>query len=95
MDNLYFIQLPLTNDQACLPQAIGTIWGYCEQYKEVTDRYQLAGVWWKDEIEIIDPSVVAASCYMWNWKETYAILKDIKQKSIQVNGVNSILKLMP
>ena len=80
MDNLYFIQLPLTNDQACLPQAIGTIWGYCEQYKEVTDRYQLAGVWWKDEIEIVDPSVVAASCYMWNWKETYAILKDIKQK---------------
>ena len=80
MDNLYFIQLPLTSEQACLPQAIGTIWGYCEQYKEVTDRYKLAGVWWKDKIDIVNPSVVAASCYMWNWKETYDILKNIKKQ---------------
>lgn len=80
MDNLYFIQIPLTRSMACLPQAVGTIWGYCEQFKEVTDRYQLAGVLWKDNIDIQNPKVVAASCYMWNWKETYDIIKKIKKE---------------
>ena len=38
-------------------QAVGTIWGYCEQFEEVTDRYsQLAGVLWKDDIEIVTQS---------------------------------------
>ena len=80
MKNFYFLQLPLTSDAACLPQAVGTIWSYCNQFKEVNTKYKLAGVWWKEKIDIVDPDFVAASCYMWNWKETYDILKEIKRK---------------
>ncbi len=77
--NVYFIQIPLSPVTACLPQAIGTIWSYCEQFSEITDRYQLGGVWWNEPIDIVEPAVVAASCYMWNWKPTYEILKNIKK----------------
>ena len=77
---VYFLQLPLSTTMACLPQAIGTIWSYCNQYKEISNIYELGGVWWNDPIEIVDPYIVAASCYMWNWKPTYKILKEIKEK---------------
>ena len=80
MRNFYFLQLPLTSDAACLPQAIGTIWSYCEQFKEVNTKYRLSGVWWIEKIDIIEPDVVAASCYMWNWKETYEVLKDVRRR---------------
>ncbi len=77
---IYFIQIPLSPVTACLPQAIGTIWSYCEQFTEITDQYELGGVWWNESIDIVDPDVVAASCYMWNWKTTYKILQDIKKQ---------------
>lgn len=77
---VYFLQLPLSSTMACLPQAIGTIWSYCNQYTEVSNLYELGGVWWDSPIEIDEPYIVAASCYMWNWKPTYNILKDIKRK---------------
>lgn len=77
---VYFLQLPLSPSMACLPQAVGTIWSYCNQFTEVSDLYELGGVWWNDPIDIVDPFIVAASCYMWNWKSTYAILKDIKEQ---------------
>lgn len=77
---LYFIQLPLSKTMACLPQAIGTIWSYCKQFSEITDTYELAGVWWDTPIDIHEPYLIAASCYMWNWAETYEIIKQIKQQ---------------
>jgi putative methyltransferase len=80
MRNIYFLQLPLSNHTACLPQAVGTIWSYCNQFEEVSSKYNLAGVWWKDPIDIVDPYILAASCYMWNWQETYEIIKDVKSK---------------
>jgi len=79
-DQIYFIQLPMSPVTACLPQAIGTIWSYCAQFTEITDKYELGGVWWNEPIDIVNPKVVAASCYMWNWKPTYKILQRIRQK---------------
>lgn len=83
MDNLkkkiYFIQLPLSPSVACLPQAVGTIWSYCNSFAEIKNEYELGGVWWNHPIDIVDPFVVAASCYMWNWNETYKILKNVKK----------------
>ena len=79
-DQIYFIQLPMSPVTACLPQAIGTIWSYCAQFTEITDKYELGGVWWNEPIDIINPKVVAASCYMWNWKPTYKILQRIRQQ---------------
>ena len=78
-DKVYFIQLPMSDSGARLPQAVGTIWSYCEQFAEVLDRYELGGVWWNTPIEIVNPSVVAASCYMWNWTATYKILKQVRK----------------
>ena len=77
--NVYFLQLPLSSSMACLPQAIGTIWSYCNQFTDINENYELAGVWWNTPIDIVDPYIVAASCYMWNWKPTYEILKRIKK----------------
>lgn len=77
---IYFLQLPLSPVTACLPQAVGTIWSYCAQFKEITNSYELGGVWWNDPIDIDEPAVLAASCYMWNWKPTYDIIKQVKQK---------------
>jgi radical SAM superfamily enzyme YgiQ (UPF0313 family) len=79
-NKIYFLQLPLSSSTACLPQAVGTIWSYCNQDQEISKKYELGGVWWDEPIEIIEPSVVAASCYMWNWKPTYEIIKSIKEK---------------
>ncbi len=80
MRNFYFLQIPLGTDAAYLPQAVGTIWSYCNQFEEVRKRYKLAGVWWNKEIDIVEPDFIAASCYMWNWKITYDALKEIKKK---------------
>lgn len=77
---VYFLQLPLSSSMACLPQAVGTIWSYCNQFTDVNQRYELGGVWWDTPIDIVDPYIVAASCYMWNWKPTYEILKRIKKE---------------
>lgn len=79
-DKIYFIQLPMSPVTACLPQAIGTIWSYCAQFSEITDKYELGGVWWNEPIDIVNPTVVAASCYMWNWKPTYEILQNIRKQ---------------
>lgn len=76
---VYFLQLPLSNSMACLPQAVGTIWSYCNQFSDINETYELGGVWWDAPIDIVDPYIVAASCYMWNWKPTYEILKRIKK----------------
>ena len=38
MRNFYFLQIPLGTDAAYLPQAVGTIWSYCNQFEEVRNR---------------------------------------------------------
>ena len=38
MRNFYFLQIPLGTDAAYLPQAVGTIWSYCNQFEEVRKR---------------------------------------------------------
>ena len=88
MRNFYFLQIPLGTDAAYLPQAVGTIWSYCNQFEEVRKRYKLAGVWWNKEIDIVDPDFIAASCYMWNWKQTYDVLKEVKKNSGRRNNIN-------
>ena len=82
MRNFYFLQIFNTDVLIC--STVGTIWFYCNQFEEVRNRYRLAGVWWNKEIDIVDPDFIVASCYMWNWKQTYDILKEVKKSILNV-----------
>ena len=49
MLNVYATQLSDFFPGATLPQAIGTIWNYCELNKTIKENYNLQKVFWQNE----------------------------------------------
>ena len=86
MNNVYAIQLSNWYPSATLPQAIGTLWSYVNQFEEISDNYNLNKTFWENEdaetivSEISDPDVLLCSCYIWNWERTYQVIQYIKNK---------------
>jgi radical SAM superfamily enzyme YgiQ (UPF0313 family) len=85
MLNVYATQLSDFFPSAVLPQAMGTIWSYCQLNKTIKENYNLQKVFWQNEKaedvtpQIVDPDVLICSCYVWNWARTYEIIKWVKE----------------
>lgn len=86
MNNVYAIQLSNWYPSATLPQAIGTLWSYAQQFESINNSYKMVKTFWENENaqtvidEIVDPDVILCSCYIWNWERTNIALKEIKNK---------------
>ena len=84
--NVYLFEIEdVIANQAKLPYRTGLIWSYCKTIPEIDNNYNLAGwYWYRDDFEytidnifknIEDPSFVAFSCFIWNWKWNMQLAK--------------------
>lgn len=83
--NIYFIQTSCVfNNEHFLPYAVGVIAAYAFKNEKIASYYELADFIYKcdnfDETlnHIKEPSVVAFSCYMWNYEFNLKLAEEIK-----------------
>lgn len=68
-----------------LPYSVGIIWSYAAQDPVINEQYVLARILYKrDNVDktaenVVNGSVVAFSCYIWNWEYNLALAKKIKE----------------
>jgi len=91
MHNVYLIQPnydwgPEEDTQYFLPYSIGLLWSYAYQFDKIKNNFNLKEIIFKREnidcviSRIETPSLIAFSCYMWNWEYNKLLAKKIKQK---------------
>lgn len=85
--NIYFIQPnTLLGNSIYYPYAVGVLSSYALQFEDVSSKYALAGIIFKedstDEVmsAVKNPSVVGFSNYFWNYEYNLEQAKNIKEK---------------
>lgn len=83
----YFIQPnTLLGNSIYFPYAVGVLSSYALQFEDVSEKYELAGIIFKEDTEkevmssIIDPEIVGFSNYFWNYEYNLEQAKNIKEK---------------
>lgn len=83
----YFIQPnTLLGNSIYYPYAVGVLSSYALQFEDVKEKYELAGIIFKEDTEeqvmssIVDPAIVGFSNYFWNYEYNLAQAKNIKEK---------------
>ena len=87
MKRLYFFQCQEDyNRSMYLPYSSGILWAYVKQFKDITDRYELADIYFekihvqKYLDKLVDPDVVLFSNYGWNTTYHLDIARLVKQR---------------
>ena len=87
MNNVLLFEInDIIANQMKLPYSTGLIWSYCILDEQVTKNYNLDGwFYYRQEMDTIlsqieNPSVVGFSCFVWNWKYSKEVAKEIKKK---------------
>ena len=87
MNNVYLFEInDIIANQMKLPYSTGLIWSYCILDEQVTKNYNLDGwFYYRQEMDTIlsqieNPSVVGFSCFVWNWKYSKEVAKEIKKR---------------
>ncbi len=85
--NIYFVQTGCVfNNEHFLPYAVGVIAAYAFKNEKIASCYELSDIIYKcDDFDetlknIKSPSVVAFSCYMWNYEFNLKLAEAIKEK---------------
>ena len=69
-----------------LPYSAACVWAYASSFQDIRDCYELKGLFFQRENikslldKIREPSVIGFSCYVWNWKYTLYVAKELKQQ---------------
>lgn len=67
------------------PYSVGLLWAYARTFPEIAAAYDLAGILYRkepisDAVARIDrPTVVAISGYIWNWRWSCALAREVKR----------------
>lgn len=67
-----------------LPYSVGCLWSYAQQFEDITDNYNLAGIGFRREPpetlvkNLVDPQLVFFSFYVWNEKWSLSAAKAIR-----------------
>ena len=87
MKRLYLSQINNSfGGQAFLPYSVGMLWSYAQSQADIARSYELGGLLFLREPldraadRIVDPDVLALSCYLWNWNYNMALAQLVKQK---------------
>lgn len=86
MKNLYALQLSNFYPTANLPQAIASLLSYVFTDEEINKNIILKKVFWENEtvneivINVTNPDIIIASCYIWNWERTYSAIAILKER---------------
>ena len=69
-----------------IPYSVGCLWSYLQQYKDITDNWDLKELGHKREDQqlIVDrmenPKLCGFSCYVWNERYSLDLAKKVKEK---------------
>ena len=72
--------------QAFLPYSVGMLWSYSQSQPDIAAAYELGGMLFLREpleqamARIVDPAVLALSCYLWNWNYNMALAQMVKSR---------------
>ena len=87
MNNIYLVQVVDSyGPNKFLPLAIAYQWLTAYENQDIKDGWNLADVLYekhsiKDYVsKMIEPKVVAMSCYVWNWNYNQKLAQEIKSK---------------
>jgi radical SAM superfamily enzyme YgiQ (UPF0313 family) len=87
MNNIYLIQVVDSyGPNKFLPLAIGYQWLAAHAHQDIKDSWNLADVLIEKKnistyvSSMIEPKVVAMSCYVWNWNYNQRLAQEIKKK---------------
>lgn len=87
MKNVYFVQANMTYGKAVyLPYATGCLASYAWSFKEIKSEYKIAEFIYKrepvDQVleRVLNPEVVAFSCYTWTFEYNKVLAKKIKER---------------
>lgn len=68
-----------------MPYSVGLIWAYARTIPGVLDSWALGGFQYRKEpieaavAKLVDPDLVAISCYIWNWRWSLAYAAEVKR----------------
>ena len=87
MQKIYLAQINNSfGGQAFLPYSVGMLWSYAQSQPDIANHYELGGMLFLREpldralSRMVDPSVLALSCYLWNWNYNMALAQMVKQR---------------
>ena len=85
--NIYFIQPnTLLGNSIYYPYAVGVLSSYALQFEDISSKYELAGIIFKEDSAaevmsaINDPAIVGFSNYFWNYEYNLEQAENIKEK---------------
>lgn len=85
--NIYFIQPnTLLGNSIYYPYAVGVLSSYALQFEDISSKYELAGIIFKEDSAaevmsaINDPAIVGFSNYFWNYEYNLQQAENIKEK---------------
>lgn len=86
MKKVYLAQINNSyGNNAFLPYSVALLWAYAQQDQRIRDAYVLGDLLFLrkdlDTVldEIVEPDVLALSCYIWNWNYNLNLAKLVKQ----------------
>lgn len=91
MHNVYLVQPnfnfgPGNNPEYYLPYSIAILWSYAYQFDVIKNNYTLSELlFYRENIDQVldrldNPSVIAFSCYVWNWNYNKELARRVKEK---------------
>lgn len=87
MRRVYLAQINNSfGNNAFLPYSAGLLWSMASTNAEINTGYQLAGLLCQrlpiqqTLLDITDPDVLGISCYIWNWRYSMALAREVKSK---------------
>lgn len=87
--NVYLVQVAVDfghQNASWLPYSVGCIWSYANQFDDIKNNFILQDIFFKRQSHqeiletIVDPCVVAFSCYVWNSQYSLTLAEKIKAK---------------
>lgn len=86
MKKIYLSQVNNSyGNNAFLPYSVGLLWSYASSLGCIASNYRLGGfIYLREDLDVAmakieDPSVLALSCYIWNWSYSMQLAKAVKQ----------------
>jgi putative methyltransferase len=87
--NIYLAQIAVDfghKNASWLPYSVGCIWSYADQFDDIKNNFILQDIFFKRQSHqeildtMVDPCIVAFSCYVWNSQYSLILAEKIKNK---------------
>lgn len=87
MRRVYLAQINTSfGDNAFLPYSAGLLWAWAAKDDRISSSYELGGLLCRRSdlsesvAAVVDPDVLALSCYVWNWRYSMELARAVKDR---------------